>query len=37
MPMIGDMEERTCTVCGNTFPLDKQHFRWRKDYESFTA
>jgi hypothetical protein len=31
------MEERTCNVCGNTFPLDKQHFRWRKDYETFTA
>lgn len=31
------MEERTCNVCGNTFPLDKQHFRWRKDLEIFTA
>lgn len=37
MPMIGSMEERTCNVCGNTFPLDKQHFRWRKDYEAFTS
>jgi hypothetical protein len=31
------MEERTCNVCGNSFPLDKQHFRWRKDLEIFTA
>lgn len=31
------MEERTCNVCGNAFPLDKQHFRWRKDLEIFTA
>lgn len=31
------MEERTCNVCGGTFPLDKQHFRWRKDFEAFTA
>lgn len=23
------MAERTCSVCGNSFPLDKQHFRWR--------
>lgn len=35
--IIGIMEERTCNVCGNTYPLDKQHFRWRKDYEAFTA
>lgn len=21
--------ERTCSTCGNTFPLDKQHYRWR--------
>lgn len=35
--MIGVMEERTCNVCGVTFPLDKQHFRWRKDLEIFTA
>jgi hypothetical protein len=31
------MEERTCNVCGGTYPLDKQHFRWRKDLEIFTA
>lgn len=31
------MDERTCSICGTTYPLDKQHFRWRKDYESFTA
>lgn len=36
-PIIAAMEERTCNVCGNTYPLDKQHFRWRKDYEAFTA
>jgi hypothetical protein len=23
------MEERTCSICGNEFPLDKEHFRWR--------
>jgi hypothetical protein len=31
------MEERTCNVCGGTYPLDRQHFRWRKDLEIFTA
>ena len=24
------MADRTCTVCGTTHPLDKQHFRWRE-------
>lgn len=23
------MENRTCSICGNEFPLDKEHFRWR--------
>ena len=23
------MDSRTCSVCGQDFPLDKQHFRWR--------
>ena len=23
------MSERTCIDCGDTFPLDKKHFRWR--------
>lgn len=23
------MDNRTCAICGNEFPLDKQHFRWR--------
>lgn len=23
------MDTRTCSVCGNDFPLDRQHFRWR--------
>ena len=23
------MENRTCSNCGNEFPLDKDHFRWR--------
>lgn len=27
--IILGMSERTCSVCGNTYPLDKQHFRWR--------
>jgi hypothetical protein len=22
------MDERLCSLCGNTFPLDRQHFRW---------
>lgn len=24
------MDNRTCSVCGNEFPLDRQHFRWRE-------
>ena len=23
------MDNRTCSICGNSYPLDKQHFRWR--------
>lgn len=23
------MDTRTCAICGNDFPLDKKHFRWR--------
>lgn len=23
------MADRTCSICGTTYPLDKQHFRWR--------
>jgi hypothetical protein len=23
------MSERTCSICGNSYPLDKDHFRWR--------
>lgn len=23
------MDNRTCSICGNEFPLDKEHFRWR--------
>lgn len=30
------MADRTCSICGNTYPLDKQHFRWRvKDGKGF--
>lgn len=24
------MDNRTCSVCGTEYPLDKQHFRWKK-------
>lgn len=27
--IISAMAERTCSICGNSYPLDKQHFRWR--------
>lgn len=23
------MQNRTCSICGNEYPLDKEHFRWR--------
>lgn len=23
------MDSRVCSICGNEYPLDKQHFRWR--------
>jgi hypothetical protein len=23
------MDTRTCSICANSYPLDKQHFRWR--------
>lgn len=30
------MADRTCSICGNAYPLDKQHFRWRvKDGKGF--
>ena len=31
------MSERLCIRCGNTFPLDKQHFKWIACEERFSG
>lgn len=31
------MRDRLCGVCGNTYPLDKKHFRWFASEERFSS